>query len=156
MIDSFSARRCERARAQISALLDGELSELEEADLKLHVDGCADCSAYHADSVSVSRLLRAAPLEQLDFPIAVPRRRYVTSRWVQAGSAAAAVLVAIGLGSSQGLLSGNGGLGSASVSLPPTASPSPTYLQSPDYERQLLNSLRAQRRGQHAGSGTPL
>jgi anti-sigma factor RsiW len=41
MIDSFSVRRCERARAQISALLDGELSELEEADLRLHVDDCA-------------------------------------------------------------------------------------------------------------------
>lgn len=156
MIDPFSMRRCERARAQISARLDGELSELEEADLGLHLDECADCSAYHADSVSVSRLLRAAPLEQLEFPIVVPRRRYVTNRWVQAASAAAAVLVAVGLGSSQGLLSGNGGLGSASGSFPTSASSSRTYVQSPDFERRLLDSLRAQRSGQHTGSGVPL
>lgn len=155
MIDSFSARRCERARAQISALLDGELSELEQADLGLHVEGCADCRAYHADSVSVSRLLRTAPLEQLEYPIVVPRRRYVSNRWVQVGSAAAAVLVAIGLGSSQGLLSGNGGLGSASGSFPAFASSSRTYVQSADYERHLLDSLRLPHR-ERTGSGVPL
>ncbi|MDX6409137.1 MAG: putative zinc-finger [Gaiellaceae bacterium] len=155
MIDSFSTRRCERARAQISALLDGELSELEEADLRVHVDGCADCSAYRADSVSVSRLLRAAPLDDLGFSIAVPRRRYAAKHWVQAGAAAAAVLMAIGLGSAQGLLGGNGGLGSASGSFPASGSSSRTYLQSADYERHLLESLSVPHRGR-TGSGVPL
>lgn len=155
MIDLFSARRCERARAQISALLDSELSELEEADLRLHVEGCADCRAYHAGSVSVSRLLRVAPLEQLEYPIVVPRRRHVANRWVQAGSVAAVALVAIGLGSSQGLLSGNGGVGSANGPFPPSASFSRTYVQSADYERHLLDSLRASHH-ERTGSGVPL
>jgi anti-sigma factor RsiW len=153
MIDSFSPRRCERARAQISALLDGELSELEEADLQLHLDGCESCLEYRAGAVSISGTLRAAPLEQLDFPIAVPTRRRVATRWIQAGSAAAAVLVAIGLGSSQGILAGHGGLGSAGTSPSPAlATSARAYLQSPDYERHLLNSLRAPHRGRTGGA----
>ena len=153
MIDSFSSRRCDRARAQISALLDAELSELEEAELRLHLDGCAACRTYHRGAVSISGSLRAAPLEQLGFPIVVPNRRFVATRWIQAGSAAAAVLVAIGLGSSQGILAGHGGLGSASSSSSPgRASSSATYLQSPDYERRLLNSLRTPHRGRTGGA----
>ncbi|MEN3313098.1 MAG: putative zinc-finger [Actinomycetota bacterium] len=153
MIDSFSTRRCDRARAQISALLDAELSELEEADLRLHLDGCAACRTYHAGAVSVSESLRAAPLEQLDFPIVVPNRRYVATRWIQAASAAAAVLAAIGLGSSQGILGGNGGLGSASSSPSPArASSTRAYVQSVDYERHLLDSLRVPHRGRTGGA----
>ena len=72
MIDSFSPRGCDSARAQVSALLDGELSELEEADLRQHLDGCAACRTYRSGAESISGSLRAAPLEELDFPIAVP------------------------------------------------------------------------------------
>jgi anti-sigma factor RsiW len=153
MIDSFSPRRCDRARAQISALLDAELSELEEADLRLHLDGCAACRMYHAGAVSISGSLRAAPLEQLDFPIVVPNRRYIATRWIQAGSAAAAVLAAIGLGSSQGILGGQGGLRSASNSpAPARASSTQAYIQSADYERHLLDSLRVPHRGRTGGA----
>ena len=158
MIDSFSPRRCDRARAQISALLDAELSELEEADLRLHLDGCAACRTCHAGAVSISGSLRAAPLEQLDFPIVVPNRRYVATRWIQVGSAAAVVLVAIGLGSSQGILAGHGGLGSLGSSPSPSparASSTQAYIQSADYERHLLDSLRAPHRG-HTGGAVPL
>jgi anti-sigma factor RsiW len=151
MIELFSPRRCDRARAQVSALLDGELSELEEADLRLHLDGCADCRTYHAGAVSISGSLRTAPLEQLDFPIVVPNRRYAATRWIQAGSAAAAVLVAIGLGSSQGILAGHVGLSSAGSSSG-RASSSKAYVQSADYERHLLNSLRAPHRGRTGGA----
>jgi anti-sigma factor RsiW len=153
MIESFSTRRCDRAREQISALLDAELSELEEADLRLHLEGCAACRTYHAGAASISGSLRAAPLEQLDFPIVVPNRRYVATRWIQAGSAAAAVLVAIGLGSSQGILGGNGGLGSASgPASPARASSTQAYVQSADYERHLLDSLRVPHRGRTGGA----
>ncbi|HEY8793107.1 MAG TPA: zf-HC2 domain-containing protein [Gaiellaceae bacterium] len=153
MIDSFSARRCDRARAQISALLDGELSELEEADLRLHLEGCEPCLEYRAGAASISGALRAAPLEQLDFAIDVPSRRRIATRWIQAGSAAAAVLVAIGLGSSQGILVNHGGLGSAGSSpAPARASSTRAYLQSPDYERHLLDSLRAPHRGRTGGA----
>jgi predicted anti-sigma-YlaC factor YlaD len=153
MIGSFSPRGCDHARAQVSALLDGELSELEEADLRLHLDGCAACRTFHAGAVSISGSLWAAPLEQLDFPIVVPNRRHVATRWIQAGSAAAAVLVAIGLGSSQGILAGHGGAGSAtSSSSPARASSSPAYLQSPDYERHLLESLGTPHHGRTGGA----
>ncbi len=153
MIDSFSSRRCDRARAQISALLDAELSELEEAELRLHLDGCAACRTYHRGAVSISGSLRAAPLEQLGFPIVVPNRRFVATRWIQAGSAAAAVLVAIGLGSSQGILAGHGGLGSAGSSPAPTrASSSQAYVQSADFERHLLNSLAVPHRARTGGA----
>jgi len=153
MIRSFSPRECDRARAQVSALLDGELSELEEADLRLHLDGCAGCCAFQAGAVSISGSLESSPLEQLDFPIVVPNRRYIATRWIQAASAAAMVLVAIGLGSSQGILGGHGGLGSASSSSSPgRASSSSAYVQSPDYERRLLNSLRAPHRGRTGGA----
>jgi len=153
MIRSFSPRECDRARAQVSAVLDGELSELEEADLRLHLDGCAGCRAFQAGAVSISGSLQSAPLEQLDFTIAVPNRRYIATRWIQAASAAAMVLVAIGLASSQGILGGVGGLGSAgSSSSPGRASSSSVYVQSPDYERRLLNSLRAPHRGRTGGA----
>jgi anti-sigma factor RsiW len=153
MIDSFSPRGCDRARAQVSELLDSELSELEEADLRLHLDGCAACRTYRAGAESISGSLRTAPLEELDFPIVVPNRRYVATRWIQAASAAAMVLVAIGLGSSQGILAGHGGLGSASSSSSTgRASSASAYLQSPDYERRLLNSLRAPHRGRTGGA----
>ena len=150
MIESFSPGGCERARAQVSALLDGELSELEDADLRLHLDGCAACRAYHTGAAAISRSLRAAPLEQLDFPIVMPNRRFVATRWLQAGSAAAAVLVAIGLGTSQGILTGHGSTGSSSS--PGRASSSQAYLQSPDYERRLLDSLRTPHRGRSGGA----
>jgi anti-sigma factor RsiW len=153
MIDSFSPRRCDRARAQISALLDGELSELEETDLRLHLEGCESCVEYQAGALTVSNSLRGAPLEQLDFPIDVPSRRRIATRWIQAGSAAAAVLVAIGLGSSQGILANHGGLGSAGSSPSPArASSVAAYLQSPDYERHLLDSLRTPHRGRTGGA----
>jgi anti-sigma factor RsiW len=150
MIESFSPGGCERARAQVSALLDGELSELEEADLRQHLDGCAACRTYHAIGASITSSVRATPLEQLDFPIVMPSRRYVATRWLQAGSAAAAVLVAVGLGSSQGILAGHGSQ-SGSHS-PGRASSSQAYLQSPDYERRLLDSLRTPHRGRSGGA----
>ena len=153
MIDSFSPGRCDRARAQVSASLDGELSELEGADLRLHLEDCAACRTYHAGAVAISGSLRSAPLEQLEFPILVPNRRYVAKRWIQAGSAAAAVLVAIGLGSSQGILAGHGGLGSAGSSPSPArASSSQAYIQSADFERHLLDSLRASHRARTGGA----
>src|SRR5207253_87469 len=144
------------------ALLDGELSELEEADLRLHLEDCTACCIYHAGAVAISGSLRSAPLEQLAFPILVPNRRYVATRWIQAASAAAVVLVAVGLGSSQGILAGHGGLGSAGGSSSPArVSSSQAYLQSPDYEQHLLNSLRAPHRGRlphrgRTGGAVPL
>jgi len=38
--------RCERARQWASLRLDGELSELEDALLEQHLEGCSSCSAF--------------------------------------------------------------------------------------------------------------
>src|SRR6266511_400407 len=75
MIRKFPSHACDRARAQISSRIDEELSELEHARLDLHLAGCAACRAYEADVMAVTNLVRAAPLETLEFPVFVARRR---------------------------------------------------------------------------------
>jgi hypothetical protein len=82
-----------------------------------------------------SRLLRAAPLEELDFPIALPSHRLRLARTMQLGAAAAAVAatvllsVTVGTGPNRGLTSV-----SASAANGPAA-----YLQSPEYELRMLH-----------------
>jgi predicted anti-sigma-YlaC factor YlaD len=91
---------CDRAMQWISLDLDGELSQLEHAALGRHLDGCAPCRAVSVEVGAFTRLLREAPLVELDRPMVVgaPRRARVrTARRVAAtiafaGLAAAAVL----------------------------------------------------------------
>ncbi|HEY8725389.1 MAG TPA: zf-HC2 domain-containing protein [Gaiellaceae bacterium] len=121
-------------RSVISACLDGEVSEVERATLDVHLAACADCRAYAAGLAETSRLLRAAPLEELDFPIALPSHRLRLARTMQLGAAAAAVAatvllsVTVGTGPNRGLTSV-----SASAANGPAA-----YLQSPEYELRML------------------
>src|SRR6266571_1426606 len=82
---------CESAREQLSAGLDEGLDELQDARLNAHLAVCRACSAFRDDLEGVAGLLRAAPLEQPDFPVVLPRRRLVSARGFQAGAAAAAV-----------------------------------------------------------------
>jgi len=125
---------CDRMRSVISACLDGEVSEVERATLDVHLAACADCRAYAAGLAVTSRLLRAAPLEELDFPIALPSHRLRLARTMQLGAAAAAVAatvllsVTVGTGPNRGLTSV-----SASAANGPAA-----YLQSPEYELRML------------------
>jgi predicted anti-sigma-YlaC factor YlaD len=125
---------CDRMRSVISACLDGEVSEVERATLDVHLAACADCRAYAAGLAETSRLLRAAPLEELDFPIALPSHRLRLARTMQLGAAAAAVAatvllsVTVGTGPNRGLTSV-----SASAANGPAA-----YLQSPEYELRML------------------
>ena len=126
---------CDRMRSVISACLDGEVSEVERATLDVHLAACADCRAYAAGLAETSRLLRAAPLEELDFPIALPSHRLRLARTMQLGAAAAAVAatvllsVTVGTGPNRGLTSV-----SASAANGPAA-----YLQSPEYELRMLH-----------------
>ena len=39
---------CDRLREQVSASLDGELSQLESARLQTHLAGCASCRSFAA------------------------------------------------------------------------------------------------------------
>ena len=125
---------CERMRGVISACLDGEVSEVERATLDVHLAACADCRAYSAGLAETARLLRATPLEELSFPIALPGHRLRLARTIQLGAAAAAVaasvLISITVGTSP-----NSGLTSLSAS----AASGPAYLQSPEYELRMLH-----------------
>ena len=88
---------CERSREWISLRLDGELSELAEKMLESHLARCATCRTFESDVEVTSRLVRTAPLERPEQPIALPRgRRRVLFR--PAGAlAATAAAVALGL-----------------------------------------------------------
>jgi predicted anti-sigma-YlaC factor YlaD len=94
------SRQCERARELASLLLDGEVSELEEALLRTHRSRCADCEAFARGLTGLTGELRAAPLETPSRPFALPRRPRTALRGVQfAAAAAAAVAIVAGVSS---------------------------------------------------------
>jgi ferric-dicitrate binding protein FerR (iron transport regulator) len=95
-MDGWTAfRSCDRAREAVSRALDGDLSLFEARRLASHLDVCADCQAFQATVGAAARELRAAPLEQLSAPIALPRRRVLrpVQGSIAAAMAAAAVLL---------------------------------------------------------------
>ena len=102
----FLSQQCETSREWVSLRLDGELSELEEAMLRRHVAGCADCRTFEEAAESFTTRLRSAPLETHApvfeaVPQGVRRRRFIGVGAVAvAVAASAAVLFAPGLGSS--------------------------------------------------------
>jgi predicted anti-sigma-YlaC factor YlaD len=99
------SQRCERARERISLQIDGELSELEQAALVRHLVECPDCQGFRADTVSITRHLRRAPLEQLERQLLVRRRRRSPVRavgMVTTAAAAAAIVAATTFGLVQG------------------------------------------------------
>jgi predicted anti-sigma-YlaC factor YlaD len=124
---------CERIHGVISACLDGEVSEVEQAKMGLHLASCGECREYAAQVADTSRLLRDTPLEDLGFAIVLPSRRLRLARTLQVGAAAAAIAVTVALGSTIGATQ-SGSLSSLSSS----ASGSNAYLQSPEYELRML------------------
>jgi predicted anti-sigma-YlaC factor YlaD len=133
MTRKFPSHACDRARAQISSRIDEELSELEDARLGLHLAGCAACRAYEADVIAVTRMVRAAPLEPLEFPISVARRRRTMLRQFEL-AAAVTLAAAIGLGSLFSAL----GTSRSSVLFGSSQSVRPAYFDSSDYEQNLI------------------
>jgi predicted anti-sigma-YlaC factor YlaD len=95
-------------REYVSASVDGELSEVEGAMVESHLARCTTCRAYAAETAETARMLRAAPLEELTFPIVLPGRRLAVARKLQVAAAAAAVAVAVGIGASVGTGHGPG------------------------------------------------
>jgi predicted anti-sigma-YlaC factor YlaD len=134
MTRNLASHACDRARAQISSRIDDELSELEEARLGVHLAGCAACRAYEADVVAVTVMMRAAPLEPLEFPVAVSRRRRSALRQFEL-AAAVTMAAAIGLGSLFSTL----GTSRPSVFFGSSERATrPAYLDSADYEQRLI------------------
>jgi anti-sigma factor RsiW len=86
--------RCDAARLLLSAVLDGEASELERAQTQRHLAECPDCRAFAAQAQALAGVLRStpelAPSRSLA-PLAPARRR----RMPRAGAVAAS-LVAVG------------------------------------------------------------
>ena len=124
-VGRFWSRQCETAREWASLRLDGELSELEEAMLRRHVAGCADCGAFVAAAESFTARLRSAPLETPRAGLRgraaerAGRRRFVGVGAVAAALAAsAAVLFAPGLaGGPTPVQLSDAGAGTAEVTL---------------------------------------
>lgn len=52
--------RCDQARERIGAYLDGELSDGNQAALRVHLDGCRACAALVTEQRRVGRLVGAA------------------------------------------------------------------------------------------------
>ncbi len=130
---------CEQVRGHISAGLDGELSEVEQARVEAHVGLCADCRAFLGGTRKTADLLRAAPLEDLDFPIALPSRRRAIARRIPVAAAAAAIAAAVGLGALVG------GMGSSSSGLRAARSTSAesASLRFPENELRMLQQAAA-------------
>jgi predicted anti-sigma-YlaC factor YlaD len=137
---------CERARAQLSARFDGELNQLEDAELRRHLAVCASCSAYEAEVGTFSRMLRTTPLEEPEFPIFVPRTRRLASR-IQVGTAAAAVLATVVFASLSGALKGR-----ELHFLSASSSPRPAYLDSSSYEQRLIREATAAHQRVHGAA----
>jgi anti-sigma factor RsiW len=146
---------CDRAAAQISLRLDGELSSFEEAKLRAHLAGCPACRAYERDTATFTGLVRRSPLESFDLPIVMPRRQRLALRPLQVGAAAAMLAVVaaggvFGLGRSGDLPHSLGVTGASQQA----GVQRPAYLDSASYELRLIRQMRST----HApgGSAVPL
>jgi predicted anti-sigma-YlaC factor YlaD len=87
---------CDRARAQVSRRLDGELSQLEELMLSAHLERCADCCAFASDVEGFTAEIRSAPLERLELDIEIRRLRRLPVPGVRIGVAAALAVAVVG------------------------------------------------------------
>src|SRR5258708_18536891 len=79
MLTPVPPTACARARESASAHLDGELVELQEAQLEAHLRSCPECQAYAAEIGEISRRLNAAPLAQPEGPMFVAQRHRRTA-----------------------------------------------------------------------------
>lgn len=87
---------CDRVRSQVSLRLDGELSQLEVRMVDAHLARCPECKAFEAGAVTITELLRAAPLEPLAEPVVIRRPGRTWVARAQIGMAAAFALVFFG------------------------------------------------------------
>jgi hypothetical protein len=126
---------CERAREWVSLELDGELSELEGAQLRAHLGRCVTCSRFARGVRGTTRALRATPLEIPAAVVTFPTARSRTMRVLQVGAAAAAVAVAVGLGSLVGSLT-------SSSPPAPSAAAAVAATREPYFEQRLLAMAR--------------
>jgi predicted anti-sigma-YlaC factor YlaD len=81
MMSSFAPRAilCDRTRERVALSLDGELSEFEAVQAKVHLDACEACRAFAADVAAITLALRTSSLGARRQPIqdgrGLPRQR---------------------------------------------------------------------------------
>jgi hypothetical protein len=89
------APACERAAQAISLQLDGELSELELAQLRAHLDACPACRMVEQGMVGMTLELRLAPPAAPGRAFAAPRMRAARVRSLRPLAATAAMLLVV-------------------------------------------------------------
>jgi anti-sigma factor RsiW len=97
MLTPVPPSECQRAREDVSAQLDRELSELGSARLSAHLRECDACAAYALEVAAITTRLRAAPLEQPQTPVALPARRRRPTLQLAAAAAVAGIAAASSL-----------------------------------------------------------
>src|SRR5579864_1253725 len=87
---------CDRATQWISLDLDGELSQLERVGLDRHLAGCARCRAVSAEVGVFTRMLRDAPMVELEREVAYAAPRRARARAVRRAAASLAFAGLVG------------------------------------------------------------
>jgi predicted anti-sigma-YlaC factor YlaD len=143
MLTPVPPNDCARARESASARLDGELVELQGAQLEAHLRSCPDCRAYASGIGALTLELRAAPLVQPATPgfLIQRRRRFGV---IPAVAAAAVIAVVAGSFAVGDLLGRQGSLGSQHVATETAAFPSTVdALVLPDLSMPETGTVRA-------------
>ncbi|MDX6442494.1 MAG: putative zinc-finger [Gaiellaceae bacterium] len=138
MLTPVPPSNCARARESASARLDGELAELQAAQLEAHLRSCPECRAYVAGIEVITRDLRAAALEQPAVAAFVPQRH--RRRSLIPAAAAAAIVVAVA-GSSFAI---GGMFGRQASHVPPATSTASAALAGP-IDQLVLSAVRSQK-----------
>ena len=106
---------CDRATQWISLDLDGELSQLEQAGLHRHLAGCARCRAVSAEVSAFTRMLRDAPMVELEREVAYAAPRRARARVVRRAAASLAFAGLVGAAVLGGFVFANPGTSSTSA-----------------------------------------
>ena len=144
MLRTIPPTDCTRAREAASARADGELSELEAAQLDGHLRGCPECAAFAGSLDAVARRLRGAELARPSMPVFVARRRRPALR-LNTAAAAVALVAAAGSAFAVGHVVGSQG-GS------PTATVGGTLSAETTRRSEVLGMVRRIRPGRMAAN----
>jgi predicted anti-sigma-YlaC factor YlaD len=129
---------CARARESASARLDGELAELQVAQLEAHLRSCSECRTYAAGIEVITHGLRAAALEQPTVAAFVPQRH--RRRGLIPAAAAAVIVVAVA-GSSFAI----GGMFGRQASHVPQTTTARTVALAGPIDQLVLSAVRSQK-----------
>lgn len=128
-------QRCERARGWVSLRVDGELSELESALLRAHLDRCAACARFAGGVEHIAEALRTAGLERpAPLTVVVPGRR----RTAHALQAALATVLVVSTGAAAAFVGAGHSPSSARAAKPVAVV---AAVESPDAFRKLRRPL---------------